>query len=87
MSFPFKICFSAGSFLPSGFYVLATNKIKIAFLLSTVKRTLNLISMAPSMHFSTLMYKWIEKTASSNFLSLGFTEWCPKKLHIMCYPL
>ena len=43
--------------------------------------------MAPSMRFSTLIYEWIEKTASSNFLSLGFTEWYPKKLHIMYYPL
>lgn len=32
------------------------------------------------------MYEWIEKTASSNFLSLDFTEWYPKKLHIMYIP-
>lgn len=33
------------------------------------------------------MYEWIEKPASSNFLSLGFAESCPKKPHIMYYSL
>jgi len=74
-------CFFCRKLLPSGFYIPATNKIKIAFLLSTVNCTLNQISLAPGMLFSMLMYEWIKKTTSGDFLSLDFTECYSKSLH------